>query len=614
MVETGFRSWYTVGVKKKITQPNSKASPLVGKIFLKLRSNIVLDGDVALAEREVRAFFSSVERFSAENFLKAGIPEKIAFLHIRKGVCSGFLVSGTNLTADGCARMLNFTQEAWLLDPRDTVNVPEALWARRMDDDGRQIVCVLPFMACGEILSQVKGHPAAASDVGDLCAFLGGDADAGRRLRAPSTGGTSTQHVHALHKYKAKFFPRLIRSFLVEYLERLPKRKDGTKALLDPFVGSGTALIEASLLGMESAGVDIDLLSCEIARAKIAALSADPLKVEDALAHAIDAEQHPPASAKSYIFPSAIVKKFERWNAPQERSAYEQEITKWRSVVESIPNEDMRKLFGICLSDALTRKFVIRMMGTGVGRFALEIAKTSLDRLMSSNMVSAFHSVRCARAIIDAYGITPAKANVRHGSAVSLPFEDESFSVILTSPPYLPASSGREDYLVGKAISNVALGLMSDEEITKAEESSVGSMKWLVMNASGLPTAVMELHDWLAADPLRDIKARPTLAYYVSLKKALEENFRVLLPGGIAIYVIGKESVFYKFSTREVLYRVDCDRIFHDIAISCGFKVEEKVDVELDKKNKNARPRSLDSFYESVFVLKKPTSHVSSVS
>lgn len=259
----------------------------------------------------------------------------------------------------------------------------------------------------------------------------------------------------------------------------------------------------------------------------------------------------------------------------------------------------------ICLSDALTRKFVIRMMGTGVGRFALEIAKTSLDTLIISNLKLLTRSCHAAQSLIEAYQISLGKGTVRQGTAVSLPFADNSFSVIITSPPYLPASSGREDYLVGKAVSCLALNLMSDDEIEAAETSSVGSMKWSIENGDSLPSAVYELHDWLLSDPLREIKAKPVLAYYMALKKALKESFRVLMNNGLAFFVIGKESIFYKFSSREVLYKVDCDKIFADLALLSGFKIEDKIDVELDKKNMNARPRSLDSFYETVFILKK---------
>jgi hypothetical protein len=130
-------------------------------------------------------------------------------------------------------------------------------------------------------------------------------------------------------------------------------------------------------------------------------------------------------------------------------------------------------------------------------------------------------------------------------------------------------------------------------------------MKWSIENGDSLPSAVYELHDWLLSDPLREIKAKPVLAYYMALKKALKESFRVLMNNGLAFFVIGKESVFYKFSSREVLYKVDCDKIFADLALLSGFKIEDKIDVELDKKNMNARPRSLDSFYETVFILKK---------
>lgn len=583
------------------------SNPVIhGKVFLKLRSNVVLEGDVDLAEREVQIFFSNVVRVTQESHSDDNLPRELAVLHTRRGLHIGFIATGAKVSIAECARKLNFIQEIWLLSDADVAQVELSSWVRVVQTQSKKIACILPLMACGEILSQIKKRPAVNEDVSNLCALLSGNLHAGISLKAPSTGGTSTQHVHALHKYKAKFFPRLIRSFLIKYLDQLPRSVDNKIILLDPFVGSGTALIEASLMGIESVGVDIDPLSCEISTAKLAALTASPVMVEEAWNQIEEALNRLNSIPKRYVFPTAISKKFERWNSVEEKNLYELEISKWLCAIETVSDEQLRKLFLICLSDALTRKFVIRMMGTGVGRFALELAKTSLDKLMKSNMEAATLSVRCAKTLIDNYALNLAQSTVIQGTAIDIPYPDSSFSVVLTSPPYLPASSGREDYLVGKAISNVALGLMTDSEISKAEESSVGSMKWIESDISNLPVAVIELYDWLTADSLREIKAKPTLAYYISLRKALVENFRVLLPGGVAIYVIGKESVFYKFSTREVLYRVDCDKIFREIAISCGFNIIEQADIELDKKNKNARPRSLDSYYESVFVLKKP--------
>lgn len=577
--------------------------------FLKLRLNIVLNGDVDLAEREARWFFKNVERIDDPSAIekKIGLPPRLSLLHSRNGGCIGFMAQPAMRSIRDLIRFLNFFQEIWFENPGNSG--PDTLgkepWVRSVECCGKKFLCLLPLMACGELLSQTKIPSPRVQDIGLLTAFLAGDAHTGKRIKAPTVGGTSTQHVHSLHKYKAKFFPRLIRSFLVEYLEGLPRNSEDKVTLLDPFVGSGTALVEATLLGIDSAGVDIDKLSCAITQAKIGALTVSPEKVEKTAEELIGAVASIKIDVPTYKFPRKIAKKFERWENQEEQLKYERCITKWKTAIDKLEDDQIRHLFGICLSDALTRKFVIRMLGTGVGRFALEIAKTSIDTLMVSNFKALIHSVRVAGSLINAYGIGMGKATLHHGTAVSLPFDDCSFSIVITSPPYLPASSGREDYLVGKSISSVALNLMTDDEIEEAETASVGSMKWGIDRGDGLPKAVYDLYNWLSKDPLREIKAKPTLAYHVSLRKALKENLRVLLPGGLAIYVIGKESVFYRFSTRETLYRVECDKIFADIAKSSGFIIEDQINVELDKKNKNARPRSLDSYYESVFVLRK---------
>jgi DNA modification methylase len=579
-------------------------------MFLKLRSNIVLNGDVDLAEREVKCFFKQVKRVTNDGEIekKLGLLTNHVNDNTRKGECIGFIVSKANTDFINLIKLLNFIQEIWgKSSDLDNVILSDFSWAYELKIDGIDYFCALPLMTCGELLSQSKTDETNVDDVRRLVAFLAGDkAPVSKKFKPPSTGGTSTQHLHSLHKYKAKFFPRLVRSFLVEHLEKIPRNKNGEVILLDPFVGSGTALIEASLLGVKSTGVDIDKLSCAITEAKFSALNL-PSKI---LIEQIDLVKKKLLTTKStsngYKFPKRISIKFDRWGTKDEQHEYEETISHWLKAINSVKNEECKKVLLICLSDALTRKFVIRMMGTGVGRFALEIAKTSLDTLMNSNFKALIHSSYVVKTLIDSYGLVPQSAEVINGSAVNLPHKSNSISVVITSPPYLPASSGREDYLIGKAISNIALNLMSDAEIEEAETKTVGSMKWSVDDAEGLPKSVYDLYNWLTNDELRSIKAKPTLAYYVSLKQALIENFRVLMSNGLAIYVIGKESVFYRFSDREVLYKVECDKIFIEIAKSCGFIIDEQINVELDKKNKNARPRSLDSYYESVFILRKP--------
>lgn len=68
-----------------------------------------------------------------------------------------------------------------------------------------------------------------------------------------------TKHVHRLHPYLGKFIPQLVEIFLRKYA---PKR------VCDPFMGSGTTLVEANVLGILSIGCDISPFNCLISKVK----------------------------------------------------------------------------------------------------------------------------------------------------------------------------------------------------------------------------------------------------------------------------------------------------------------------------------------------------------
>jgi DNA modification methylase len=70
-----------------------------------------------------------------------------------------------------------------------------------------------------------------------------------------------TKHVHRLHPYLGKFIPQLVEVFLKKHF------KPG-QMILDPFVGSGTTLIEANILNMPSIGIELSEFSYLIAKVK----------------------------------------------------------------------------------------------------------------------------------------------------------------------------------------------------------------------------------------------------------------------------------------------------------------------------------------------------------
>ncbi len=66
---------------------------------------------------------------------------------------------------------------------------------------------------------------------------------------------------HALHAFAAKFPPQLPRVFI----EGLTQRGE---TVMDPMMGSGTAIVEAFLCGRRAVGFDIDPLALMICRVK----------------------------------------------------------------------------------------------------------------------------------------------------------------------------------------------------------------------------------------------------------------------------------------------------------------------------------------------------------
>lgn len=83
----------------------------------------------------------------------------------------------------------------------------------------------------------------------------------------------TTKHVHRLHPYKGKFIPQLVEYFLGSHTDNFKREvyfRPGD-IILDPFVGSGTTLVQANELGMHSIGVDISYFNCLIAEAKLEA-------------------------------------------------------------------------------------------------------------------------------------------------------------------------------------------------------------------------------------------------------------------------------------------------------------------------------------------------------
>src|SRR3989338_3364487 len=86
-------------------------------------------------------------------------------------------------------------------------------------------------------------------------------------------GNSKKYCTHGFHTYPAMMIPQVARRSMQEFGE-------GKKTILDPFMGSGTVLVESCLIdGFERAyGIDINPLALLIAKAKTTPIQSEYLE------------------------------------------------------------------------------------------------------------------------------------------------------------------------------------------------------------------------------------------------------------------------------------------------------------------------------------------------
>ncbi len=531
-------------------------------LILKLRNNIALEGDLQLAKLEIAKLLECepepLDKSALDAYAAGGTLLSCDLEHCRANGTVAYRAHVKALNPLRLFRRLSFVEVIVGQAPcspeyqseiiQEFHGVPSP-FIRLEFGDGQMRFRLVPFNTVAEwsdVVSKRATSPTEAVMAMEqtLASVLDGRAPARTDAlpqRAMSAKVTTGHLFHDLHVYKAKFFPRMVRALLNVYAP-------GANAfVLDPYVGSGTALTEAWVMGMPSAGVDIDPLSALIANAKIHLLKAED---EAVFASALDVKAHlntlrtgqlPLFQIREDRTPyTTVIPPFLMRRIPTET---QEEVIKDVGMALSAMDwlDDGAALpFRIALSDAISRKF--RFLGLGYGRFSLNIRPGRIVEMFSGNLDYLARSVAVWQWLRRAANLQPVPAEVQLGDARSLPYCDGACDFVVTSPPYMPASSGRENYLKSKALAMTALGLIRADEVDAYEQRQIGS----VHRADGvdsLPLKAREAVEWMAADKVRRVKAAATASYFVDLGHSLREIRRVLRPGGSCALVIARQTL-----------------------------------------------------------------------
>ncbi len=345
-----------------------------------------------------------------------------------------------------------------------------------------------------------------------------------------------TKHVHRLHPYLGKFVPQLAEIFL---------RKYQPKVVCDPFGGSGTTLVEANALGLDSVGCDISAFNCLLMKVKtdrydLFVLERDILDIIEKVRLGVAF----PLFSKSLDDLDTDNEYLKRWFAPKAL----RELLYYRSFIPNYRYQDVLKviLSRSARSSRLTTHFDLDFPKSPQttpyecykhSRIcqptddALQfLSRYSLDTL---RRIREFSQIR-----------TDAKVTILHGDAREAAFPE--IDAVITSPPYVGLIDYHEQHRYAYEL--LDLPIRNEQEIGAA---SKGSSK------------------------------RAQEAYIAQIEQVFSNIRKCLNKNGVVVILVHDKNGLYK-----------------DLASQVGFRLKEKYERHVNRRT----GRRAGDFFEEILI------------
>ena len=333
-------------------------------------------------------------------------------------------------------------------------------------------------------------------------------------LLETSLSASTTTRTHGLHRFPAKFIPQVPRWAIREFA-------DANSTVLDPFMGSGTTLVEGASRVHRVLGTDIDPLAVLISQAKTADVSGS--RIEELTGEVLRAAEAGISSVHELPMHGVVnpLHWFDQRGMDELAS-----ILRAIDFVSATPDEK-----GVLLT-------IFSSILRRVSRADDQSQKTYVSGTLIKSPPQALAtfdraSRRAAKAFAGGEGLRRAEdVSAIQASALEIPLADRAANLIVTSPPYLDSVDYMYNLMLEYFWLGPRLGVPDRATFNRMRREGVGGSR----TTSTLHDEAREIAVNVAIADYR----RPSLQAYLQLmQRHFAEASRVLADDGRYVFVLG---------------------------------------------------------------------------
>lgn len=399
-------------------------------------------------------------------------------------------------------------------------------------------------------------------------------------------------NIHRIGMQPGRFIEELPRWAIKKYSKR-------GEAILDPFVGSGTTMVEARIFGQHSFGIDHNPLARLISKVKSTPLSLHEVKLEKSrLLRLINQNRF-----SVYEFPKFKNRDF--WFDIHVSEA----LSILRHCIREVVNPDIRDFFWACFSEVVRK---VSNVGDGQVLQARRKSFKQKEKVSKSDVIAKFRK-RMDRNILLMKDFSKKADKEVTSSIIGTDARNlsppEPIDMIITSPPYINAI----DYIWANKLrlhwlQGTGWGVESDSHRLEISRQEIGTEyipakeynKIGKIGIDEIDEKIEEIYYQKESCQQSRLRSRVTRKYFCDMREHLRNAYKILEYGCIYCIVMGDNTI------RKV--KVPTHKFLEMIAEDVGFEKIFQFQIILRNRSLNI-PRNVDWAdiipYDRMLVLKK---------